>query len=154
VAFARTAGVGKRDLVLELLSASAARGADRPDVAGAVDWNRVQELRPRAWILSGGAAPALPMPSADAQARADAVLAGCQGDLGAAAHGWQKQTSPPATERLDPIEAHVLATAWAEAGDARFVEPMASLEGAGLLAESSLSRALYLAHAAGAEEAF
>jgi hypothetical protein len=80
-AFARALDAPSVDIPHLLLQGFLANGLGRPRVEGAVDWDRVAELRPRSWITFGGTPPVLPMPNAASRIRAEAVVAGCRGNV-------------------------------------------------------------------------
>jgi len=117
-AFARGVGNGRVAVSERLLTLAMKRKQDRPDVAGAVDWERVAELRPRAWLITGEAPPRLPMPSEGAQARAAAVTVGCQGNYAGALKTWEAASG---VGPRDDIEVFVLGMALSERGDERAV---------------------------------
>ncbi len=145
-AFARSVGQHGSDLVLELLLRAAATGGDRPRVHGDVSWPLVEELRPRSWNLSGGAAPALPMEGQEALMRAEAVSAGCLGEhhrvLELAPR--EGETNPNEADE-DILAAFSYAMAYAFTGDRR-VEPLAEgLRRRGHHAEADLAMGRYFA---------
>jgi spermidine synthase len=139
-AFARGVGNGRGAVSERLLTLAMKRKRDRPDVVGAVDWERVAELRPRAWLISGEAPPRLPMPSEGAQARAAAVTVGCEGNYAGALKTWEAASG---VGPRDDIEVFVLGMALSERGDDRATVYAERLVVDGFPAEASLLRARY-----------
>jgi spermidine synthase len=148
-AFARSVGVAKAGLTTSLLAYAMEKKQDRPDVVGSVDWDRVAELRPRAWFVGSSPAPELPMPNPAARARVAATAAACQGNGVASARAWAEVGGDP----RDDIERYVVGLALADRGDERVTGYAAALASKGLLVESNLllaRHALALNDAAGA----
>ncbi len=138
-AFARSLGIEGIDGVADLLAVAAARRADRPRVAGEVDWERFEQVRGRAWHISGGEMPqGLGFSTQVARDRAVAFQAGCLGRIDAVLASWDG-------EPRDVVERHVLALAHAHAGDEVALESAARLQEAGFSAEAGLVRARYFA---------
>ncbi|MCU0694820.1 MAG: hypothetical protein MUF54_25895 [Polyangiaceae bacterium] len=112
-------------------------GADRPAAQGEVNWERVAELRPRAWFISGKSmAGWIPLEPA-AQRRVNAIDAGCRGQMSRVLSSWR-----PEAERTprDVVETYVLAHGYAAAGKERALELAAALEAAGFRAEAHAAR--------------
>ncbi len=142
-AFARQVGSGGGAIPVQLATLTQARGMARPEVAGLVDWKRVDELRRRAWLVSGGGgAPDLPLPDEGVRARARAFEAGCQGDLVRAGRLWSQQTD---LAPRDVIEKYVLGQIAAQRREERALALASELEGDGFVAEARTIRGRYLA---------
>lgn len=142
-AFARRVGTGGGQLTLDLANLTQSRGLARPEVRGKVDWARVDELRGRAWLITGGGSdPGLPMPNREVRARAQAFSAGCNGDLAAAKRLWFSQ---PDVAAKDVVEKYVLAQLLAHGKDERALALAAELGVAGYRAEEHVVRGRYLA---------
>lgn len=142
-AFARHVGAGGGSIPVQLATLTQARGMARPEVRGHVDWTRVDELRRRAWLITGsGAAPDLPLPNESVRARAKAFEVGCVGDLIRAGRLWSQQgDSAP----RDAIEKYVLGQIAAQRKEERALTLASELEGEGFVAEARTIRGRYLA---------
>ena len=111
--FARTVGRGFL-FRLERLRAAAARiGADRPVMAGSVDWSRVQHERVSVSSIHDEAPPIEPSASMDVRARAVAHGLYLRGERAAAARAFAAQGRPPA----GAFETVLVAEGLAESGD-------------------------------------
>jgi len=141
-AFARRVGASGVDISVELSSLTIARNLARPDVSGAVDWRRVDELRDRAWVITGGIGPELPLADADVRRRAKGFAAVCTGDIVAGARAWyaQKDLAPK-----DPAERFIVAQMLAQERDERALTLATELGTDGYRAEEQVIRARYLA---------
>lgn len=139
-AFARGVGSGKGTVGERLFALAMKRKQDRPDIEGAVDWERVDELRPRAWLITGEAPPRLAMPNEATQARAAAITVGCQGNYAGALKTWE---SASLTGPRDDIEVYVLGMGLSERGDERTASYADRLAAGGFRAESNLLRARF-----------
>lgn len=137
-AFARTVGTTDAALPFRLLEASIAAHQDRPDVRGAVDWDRVAELRSRAWIVDATELPALPMPTPEASDRVRGVAAGCAGNPAEGVALWLKHGS---AEPKDDIERFTLGLGLADRGQPVALELAAGLASRGFITEAELIRA-------------
>jgi hypothetical protein len=136
-AFARAAGKTDESVPGMLLARATSAGAVRPAVRGAVDWDRVQELRPRAWLISGGEPPRMPQKDDHAARRVAAAFFGCSGQGAKAAENWNAQPAEP----RDDLERYVAASALADAGDDRMFALADDLESRGLGVEAAFIRA-------------
>jgi hypothetical protein len=76
-AFARQVGILSEGVSAQFFELAAKLGQDRPATTGELDWNRVRELRQRAWLISRNRSPKLPKLEAPARDRAQAVEVGC-----------------------------------------------------------------------------
>ncbi|MCC6901933.1 MAG: fused MFS/spermidine synthase [Polyangiaceae bacterium] len=142
-AFARQVGTGDGSVTDQLAALTQARGLARPVVTGDVDWKRVDELRRRAWLVTGsGGAPDLPLPDPGTRARALAFEAGCAGDLVRAGKLWFSQADATAH---DVVEKYVLGQILAQRKDERASVLARELGQAGFVAEERVIRGRYLA---------
>lgn len=122
----RRLGDGRYRAVTDVLTTLASPEMRRPEVKGAVDWARVDDLTHRidgSW-RSGA-------PSRQTQA----VVAGCGGDLRRASSIW-----PPAGEPKDLIEVWVLGLVEAERGEGAAELRAERLRSEGFVSESLLVR--------------
>jgi hypothetical protein len=142
-AFARNVGHSGTDTVELMLRSSLRAEHARPPVAGAVDWDLVDELRGRGWLAHGSPAPTFPVAqTSDAKARSNVITQACLGNkLNGLADQWEKQALGP----RDSIEMFALGEALAHRGDAKALDWAGLLAGRGFNAESALVRARYLA---------
>jgi spermidine synthase/MFS family permease len=136
-AFARSVGSGASQAPDELLAMAIRMGHDRPAVRGRVDWDRVAELRPRAWLITEERSPKLPMTDAAAE-RARAVVLGCTGRTMEAARAWESRGEE---EPRDDVEKVALAVGFAELGDGRALRLADALGARGFTVEAELVRA-------------
>jgi hypothetical protein len=136
-AFARSVGSSKGGVANSLLAFAVTQSQDRPDIAGAVDWERVTELRSRAWLISNEAPPPMPMPTPAARARSTAIVAGCHGDVADAIRLW---ASAGGTEPRDAVERYVIGFGLAAQGDERAMAFADRLAADGLTVEPHLLR--------------
>lgn len=136
-AFARAAGQTDETVPAALLARATKDGADRPSVRGAVDWDRVFELRPRAWIINDTDPPSIPQKDDQAARRVAAVALGCAGRSTKASSNWRAQSAEP----KDDLERFVAAIAYADAGHDRGAVYADVLESRGLVVEASFARA-------------
>jgi spermidine synthase len=144
-AFARTVGMTDAGLPARLLGASLAAHTDRPEVRGSVDWDRVAELRARAWLTDDTEVPAfLPMPSQAVSDRVRAVAAGCAGDYGRSTALWL-QDGP--AEPKDDVERFTIAVGLADRGEPAALGLATGLAAHGFAVESALIRARAARHA-------
>jgi len=142
-AFARQVGTGGGDISVELATLTQSRRLARPEVRGRVDWRRVDELRSRAWlIVGGGTGPDLPWSDPELRARAEAIAAGCAGEVVVAGRRWfsQRDVAPK-----DVVEKYVLAQVLAQNKDERALTLGAEIGLEGFKAEEHVVRARYLA---------
>lgn len=133
-AFARSVGVDTAPPVPRLLAHARELGLGRPPIDSAVDFDRVEELRPRAWLIAGDKfrGEALPAP---ARARAEAFALACAGKLDDVLERWSAQ---PRAEPSDDLEVYALALGRAFRGEAS--PYIAELERLGYVAEAHLAR--------------
>jgi spermidine synthase len=114
-AFARSLSHSSLFDVARMRRSAATLGADRPLVAGAVDWDRVARQRAAIYVVAGTP----PVPAADApeaeQIRAQAQALYISGELAAAAKKFAQQ--PDAAEGL--VETELMAEGLADMGDTR-----------------------------------
>lgn len=142
-AFARQVGTGGADISAELATLTQSRGLARPEVQGHVDWRRVDELRNRAWlVIGGGPGPDLPWPDPGTRARAQAIAAGCAGEVLVAGRRWFSQTD---VAPKDVVEKYVLAQVLAQNKDERALTLAAEIGLQGFGAEEHVVRGRYLA---------
>jgi spermidine synthase len=143
-AFARAVGTRGIDASRRLMSLAAEAHEDRPALsgasAGAVDWDRVAELRPRAWLVSNGEAPRLPMPTPRAERRALAIGHGC---LGRSAEGYREWIQQDDQAPHDDVERLLLGLGLSQAKDARALELADELAKANFDVEAELVRATF-----------
>jgi predicted membrane-bound spermidine synthase len=118
-----------------LLGSAIAVGAARPDFRGVIDWDRVQELRPRSWLVSRTVPQNLPGLDPAATARAKMVISACR----AGATKSERFSAP--IEPRDAVELYAVTQDLAERGDPRALELAELLERAGLGAEAEWMRA-------------
>jgi hypothetical protein len=137
-AFARNVGSGATGISHDLVQLTFPRGLARPPVAGNVDWDYVDELRSRAWLVTGDTAPGPFSNDPAANARAQAVEAGCYGDIKRALLTWRAQ---PRSEPRDVVETFVVATALAQAKADAALELAERLGKQGFRAEYHVVRA-------------
>jgi spermidine synthase len=135
-AFARSVGVQTTPAAPRLLAYTRAIGESRARLAGEVDFDRVNELMPRAWLVSSSQIPQNDLP-ADARARVEAVATGCGGNPAGVLARWEAQ---PRQEPSDDIERFTLAVGHAARG--RATSFIAELEQLGYVAEAHLARGL------------
>lgn len=140
-AFGRRAGSSVREVTTDLLSLTLPRGFARPLTRGAVDWQRVEEERPRAWLVTGVKPPAPRVSDPERRARAEAVNAGCLGDFDAAARALAGHNIGPE----DSIEAYVIGQVLAQMKDPRSLDLAKSLNDAGFVAEARVIRGRFIA---------
>ena len=136
-AFARSVGSGASRAPDELLTMATARHHDRPQVRGNVDWDRVAELRTRAWLLTNEQFPPLPM-TPEAAERTRAVAMGCAGRSLEGVRAWDAQ---PGLQPKDDVERVALAYGLAELGDDRALRFADELGSRGFTVEADLVRA-------------
>ncbi|HXK20490.1 MAG TPA: fused MFS/spermidine synthase, partial [Polyangiaceae bacterium] len=127
-AFARAVGDSRYSILKDLWSTLTPTDY-RPALTGAIDWNRVEELRARmVWPTPGG--------PKGVPARARAVTAGCEDASIERARGlW-----PPGVEPSDMVEVWVRGYIAAMSGDAETARYADLLEGQGFVAEALLLR--------------
>ncbi|MET0556153.1 MAG: fused MFS/spermidine synthase [Vicinamibacteria bacterium] len=116
-AFARSLSRSQLFDVARLRRDAAAVGADRPEIAGDVDWERVARQRVAIHLVAGSPPVAAADAPADEKTRVAAHQLYLSGDLAAAARKFAEQPSP--AQGL--VETTLLAEGLAEAGDARAV---------------------------------
>jgi spermidine synthase len=135
-AFARNVEKKGVPVVDSLLAPSMAKGGARPeDIRGRIDWDRVEELRSRSWLVARTAPPKLPVADFAALARIRLVSSAClpaQPKSGAS-------TTP--IEPRDLVETFALALDQAEHRDDHAEALAQMLERASLTAEAQLIRA-------------
>jgi spermidine synthase len=112
-AFARTLSRSGLFEVSRLRRAAAAIGAARPDLAGDVDWGRVERQRSAIYAISGSSPPVEPDAPATVRARAEAHARYLAGDLAAAARTLLAQPGAPE----GAVETTLVAEGLAELGD-------------------------------------
>jgi spermidine synthase len=112
-AFARSLSRSGLFEVSRLRRAAAAIGAGRPDLAGDVDWGRVDRQRSAIYTISGSNPPVEPDASVADRARAEAHAQYLAGDLAAAARTLLAQAGAPE----GAVETTLVAEGLAEAGD-------------------------------------
>ncbi len=139
-AFARQVGMTGSSISDMLFHTSTRNGEDRPDVEGAVDWNRVRELRGRAWLLSLGTVPALPGLEPAAAKRLRAIELGCRDMSYAASLAAWGVNQPDRPAPQDALETYMLANAYAAAGDPLALQLAGELDQRGFRAEAHLVR--------------
>jgi spermidine synthase len=135
-AFARSVGVRTAPAGPRVLAYARAVGEYGPLLSAPIDFDRVQELAPRAWLISSSKLPAVELPAA-AQARVEAFAAACTGIPSAVVERWEAQ---PRQEPSDDLERFALAIGYAARG--RATPFIADLEGRGYAAEAQLARGL------------
>ncbi|HTV24590.1 MAG TPA: fused MFS/spermidine synthase, partial [Polyangiaceae bacterium] len=141
-AFARSVGSDTQPATPQLFAFTRAIGATRPRLDGSVDFDRVDELVPRAWLVAGNHAPRTDLP-APARARSEAFAAACGGSYELALERWQAQ---PRSEPSDDLERYAVALGHAVRGEP---SPLVDeLEQRGFRAEAFLARG-YLARREG-----
>jgi hypothetical protein len=153
-AFARQVGVAGGSMTELLFHASVRNGDDRPDVEGAVDWNRVRELRGRAWLIAFGTVPALPGLDQAGAKRLRALERGCRESSYASALSVWGQNQPDRPAPQDVLETYMLANAYALEGDPLAQQLAGELEQRGFRAEAHLVRGRANLKANQAEAAF
>jgi hypothetical protein len=133
-AFARGVGNATRPATPQLLAFTRALGQSRPRLDAAVDFGRVDEQVPRAWLGSGSHVPATDLPAAP-RARLEAFAAACAGSYETVIARWQAQ---PRSEPSDDLELFALALGHAVRGEP---SPLVDeLEQRGYGAEALLAR--------------
>lgn len=137
-AFAQSLG-RSGPLAADLTALALRQGMARPAVRGQVDWGLVDELRPRMWLVSGNTPPAGDLRDPAARARADAVSAGCLGDLSGAHREWSRQQRAP----LDVVEMYVVGQGLAQQREAEALRWAKELAKRGYLVESHVITARY-----------
>lgn len=147
-AFARNVGIGGPSWSEDLLQLSGRQGTDRPSVQGEVDWKRVLELRPRAWLINLGSPPQVTLQRASLD-RQTAVVLGCRGQYKAAADWFRKQ--PDATR--DIVEQFVVASGLAREKDPATLPQAQALQARGFSLEADAIRARYHFESGNAAEA-
>jgi spermidine synthase len=112
--FART--LGKRGLfdIADLVAVARRMHAERPPVAGAIDFSRVIEETASSRVAEEMPPAMVGDLSPEASARTRAKLAYVAGDLGSAARTWRSQPSGPRS----PIELLLVAESFTEVADA------------------------------------
>jgi spermidine synthase len=149
-AFARNVGRSGADTVDLMLKASLKAGHARPPVVGDVNWDLVDELRYRGWVVYNSAAPPLPIKrSEEERLRSSVVTQVC---LGTKFTGMAEQWAKQPLEPRDSIEIFALGDALAHRGDERALEHAKTLEVRGFIAESALIQARYFAEIQHADE--
>ncbi len=138
-AFARNVGASHAAVADGLLLLAIRQNQDRPDVRGAVDWERVAALRPRAWSIADDAPPRLPMPTDGARALAAAVAAGCRGDFAAISSARGTATRAPVAR--DDVERWIFGLSAADANDERATAYAERLASDGFRVEAHVLRA-------------
>jgi spermidine synthase len=116
-AFARSLSRSQLFDVARLRRDAAAAGAGRPEIAGAVDWTRVDRQRVAIQVVAASAPVAAADAPADERTRVAAYAHYLGGDLAAAARTFQQQPS----EAQGLVETTLLAEGLAEQGDPRAV---------------------------------
>ena len=116
-AFARSLARSQLFDVARLRRDAAAAGADRPEIAGEVDWARVARQRVAIHVVAGSPPVAAADAPADEKTRVAAHALYLAGELAAAARKLQEQ--PGAAQGL--VETTLLAEGLAEMGDPRAV---------------------------------
>jgi spermidine synthase len=111
--FARMVAQNTAFQVERMRAAAAALGADRPDVDGPVDWDRVARHRVEIYTIASDSAPVPPGASADDRTRATAHALYVSGRLSAAVDEFHKQPREP----LGLTETAIFAEGLAERGD-------------------------------------
>jgi spermidine synthase len=143
-AFARSVGTRGIDTSRRLVSLAAEAHQDRPALsgasAGAVDWDRVAELRPRVWLVSNGDAPRLPMPTPRAERRALSVTHGC---LGRSADGYRVWLQQDDQTPHDDVERFLLGLGLSQAKNPRALDLADELAKASFDVEAELVRATF-----------
>jgi spermidine synthase len=132
-AFARSLGVDTVPPVPRLLAHARELGLSRPPIDTAVDFDRVEELRPRAWLISSDKFRGESLPAA-ARARAEAFALACAGELDRVVERWDAQGR---AEPSDDLEIYALALGHAFRGTA--TPHIAELERLGYAAEAHLA---------------
>jgi spermidine synthase len=127
VEFAFARSVGRRTLFNseELHDAAHARGEDRPEVDGAVDWERVVDERIALFTAAGTAPGDKPFFTAAQHKRAEAQSDYARGDFGAALTAWRAQPREP----VGPVELGVVSAALAYRGDEEALRYIDQLRG-------------------------
>jgi spermidine synthase len=116
-AFARSLSRSQLFDVARLRRDAAAAGADRPEIAGEVDWARVARQRVAIQLVAGSPPVAVAEAPADEQTRVAAHGLYLAGELAAAARKFEEQ--PGAPQGL--VETTLVAEGLAEMGDPRAV---------------------------------
>jgi spermidine synthase len=137
-AFARNVEKKGSPAVDNLLAPSMARGAARPELRGVADWNRVDELRSRSWLVARTAPPRLPVMDVNALARLRLVTWACHPS------GGKGPQSTGSVEPRDIVEVYAIALEASERGDPGAAQLADVLERAGLGPEAQLMRARLL----------
>ena len=112
-AFARNVGTSRLFALAELSDAAAARGEDRPEIAGEIDWASVGEQRSSIRLAEGGPPVPFHFGSRAEEARFEAKRRWARSDYPGAIDAWQSQAREPATLG----ELAVVAESLADAGN-------------------------------------
>ncbi len=140
-AFARNVGIRGGSFSEGLLQLSDKHGANRPQYRGEVDWQRVSELRPRAWLISaGGAPPPEELLATPARDRQRSFIFGCRGNYKPAYEVRKKHPDQPAR---DAAEAFITAAGLAGQGDAQAPVQAQALQERGFAFEADVVRTRY-----------
>jgi spermidine synthase len=139
-AFARSVGIAASSLSAPLLQLSVARNTDRLPYSGNLDWNRLLELRTRAWLINPSPPPIGLSVSPEVAERQRALQHGCEGRFKSALDAWRKQ--PNQTPR-DTVEEFVVGAGLAHEKDPQALELAQRLEAKHFPAEAGLIRARY-----------
>jgi len=133
-AFARSVGRDTEPATPRLLEFARAVGATRPSLDAEIDFERVDELLPRAWLVAGNRTPNTDLPAAS-RARIEAFGAACSGSYETVVERWREQ---PRGEPSDDLERYALAVGHAVLGESTpFID---ELERDGYIAEALLAR--------------
>jgi spermidine synthase len=122
-AFAKTLSRSGLFDVARLRRRAAALHADRPAIAGTIDWDRVARERVSIYTIAGTAPPTDPAASEAEETRARAYAQYLSGDLAAAVKTFSGQPAPPD----GPMDVTLFAEGLAEVGDPRAVEYIQAL---------------------------
>lgn len=122
-AFARSLSRSQLFDVARLRRDAAAAGADRPEIAGDVDWARVARQRVAIHVVAASPPVAPPDAPPDERTRVAAHALYLRGELAAAARKFQEQPAP--AQGL--VETTLLAEGLAELGDPRAVPHIKAL---------------------------
>jgi hypothetical protein len=139
-AFARRVGNNSEYIDAQLSEYAIHLREARPRVRGRVDWSRVAEEAPRAWLLNSSTGLQDPPKLDDAWLRVQAIRHICRDAPELALAAWSKQ---PRNEPLDALERLVLARGYAAAKDEQALAFIEQLGRAGYTAEAELARGQY-----------